>query len=277
MIAQIFNQKANLNSIEDFFNMNLINSKAKEVKLRKAMIQIAKLTYSKGMIAASDGNMSAKIAENRYLVTPSGLFKGFLEESDLVVIDQNGDVIEGNHGPSSELMMHLKAYEMRSDIEAVVHAHPPVITAFSVAGIDLTEAILPETIFILGEIKFAQYSTPTTEDVPKAIENLISQHDALVLTRHGSLTVGKTLEEAYQKLESLEHTAKIISEAVKLRGGKMVSPLPSNEIDKLWEINEKLTGKKRPGKINDISNEGPISHELIAKTVMDVLKEMNFQ
>ena len=257
--------------------MSFRNFKAKENKLRKTMIQIAKLTYSKGMIAASDGNMSAKIAENRYLVTPSGLFKGFLEEDDLVVIDQLGEVIEGNHGPSSELMMHLKAYEMRSDIEAVVHAHPPVITAFSVAGIDLTEAILPETIFILGEIKFAQYSTPTTEDVPNAIESLIRQHDALVLTRHGSLTVGKTLEEAYQKLESLEHTAKIISEAVKLRGGKMVAPLPSNEIDKLWEINEKLTGKKRPGKIDDFPNDQQISHELIAKTVMDVLKEMNFQ
>ena len=174
-------------------------------------------------------------------------------------------------------MMHLKAYEMRSDVEAVVHAHPPVITAFSVAGIDLSEAILPETIFILGEIRFAQYSTPTTEDVPKAVEALISQHDALVLTRHGSLTVGKTLEEAYQKLESLEHTAKIISEAVKLRGGKMVAPLPSDEIDKLWEINEKLTGKKRPGKIDEISNNRPIPNELIAQTVRDVLNEMNLQ
>ena len=257
--------------------MSYRSFKVTESNLRKKMIQIAKLTYSKGMIAASDGNMSAKIAENRYLVTPSGLFKGFLEESDLVVIDQNGEVIEGNHGPSSELMMHLKAYEMRSDVEAVVHAHPPVITAFSVAGIDLSEAILPETIFILGEIRFAQYSTPTTEDVPKAIEALISQHDALVLTRHGSLTVGKTLEEAYQKLESLEHTAKIISEAVKLRGGKMVAPLPSDEIDKLWEINEKLTGKKRPGKIDEISNNRPIPNELIAQTVRDVLNEMNLQ
>ena len=251
--------------------------KSKESELRKKMIQIAKLTYSKGMIAASDGNMSAKITENRYLVTPSGLFKGFLEEDDLVVIDKFGKVIDGNHGPSSELMMHLKAYEMRDDMGAVVHAHPPVITAFSVAGIDLTEAILPETIFILGEIKFAQYSTPTTKDVPKAIESLIKQHDALVLTRHGSLTVGKNLEEAYQKLESLEHTAKIISEAVKLKGGKMVEPLPSNEIDKLWEINEKLTGKRRPPKMNDFTNDQPISHELISKTVMDVLKEMNFQ
>ena len=257
--------------------MTLKNFKAKESKLRKTMIQIAKLTYSKGMIAASDGNMSAKIANNRYLVTPSGLFKGFLKEDDLVVINQEGKVIEGRHGPSSELMMHLKAYEMRSDVEAVVHAHPPVITAFSVAGIDLTEAILPETIFILGEIKFAHYSTPTTEDVPMAIEELIKKHDALVLTRHGSLTVGKTLEEAYQKLESLEHTAKIISEAVKLRGGKMVQPLPPNEIDKLWEINEKLSGKKRPSTDEETQLNNSISQELIAKTVRDVLNEMNFQ
>ena len=241
-----------------------------ERTLRKKMVQIAKLTYSKGMIAASDGNMSAKISDDRLLVTPSGLFKGFLEEDDLVIIDREGNLIKGHHSPSTEMMMHLKAYEMRQDVNAVVHAHPPTITAFSVAGIDLTEAILPETIFILGEIRFAQYSTPTTEDVPRAIEELIKKHDALVLTRHGSLTVGKTLEEAYQKLESLEHTAKIISEAVKLRGGEMVAPLPAQEIDKLWAINEQLTGKKRPSETSEIPT------EVIAQAVRDVLNEMNF-
>ncbi len=246
-----------------------------EQLLRKKMIKIAKLTYSKGLIAASDGNMSAKISEDRLLVTPSGLFKGFLEEEDLVVIDRKGNVIKGQHRPSSEMMMHLKAYEMRQDIQAVVHAHPPIITAFSLAGINLTEAILPETIFVLGEIKFAQYSTPTTEDVPIAIEELIKRHDALVLTRHGSLTVGESLEDAYQKLESLEHTAKIISEAIRLRGREMVTPLPPHEIDKLWTINEKLTGKKRPS--GNPPSDQTISTEVIAQAVRDVLKEMNIQ
>ncbi len=246
-----------------------------ERKAREEMIRIARLMYQKGLIAASDGNLSVKIGEDTLLTTPSGLSKGLLEEDDLVVTDMKGKRLRGRYNPSSELRMHLKVYELRPDVNACVHAHPPISTAFSVAGLKLSEAILPETVFILGDIKFVEYTTPTTEDVPKAIEHCIRDHDALVLTRHGSLTVGKSLSDAYLKLESLEHSAHIISEAIQLARGP-IAPLPEAEVERLWKIHEKIAGKSKARKHGESAPETKSLPEgLLEKIVEEVVRTLN--
>lgn len=206
-----------------------------EQNLRLRLVRICRMLHQKNLIAAMDGNVSVKFGDG-LLTTPSGVHKGFLEEDQLLVVDWNGRVVTGQGQPTSELAMHLAVYRLRPEVEAVVHAHPPLATAFSIAGISLEDFVLPEVVMTLGVIPTAAYATPATEEVPAAIADLIRNHDALILERHGALTVGQDLMEAYNKMEKLEHSALIIFAALQL--GK-VQGLPPREVDKLMRL--KLT------------------------------------
>jgi L-fuculose-phosphate aldolase len=135
--------------------------------------------------------------------------KGFLKADDIVKTDLAGKKVEGTRNPSSEALMHLEIYRLRPDVSAVVHAHPPYSTGYAVAGIPLDKALLPEVILTMGCIPLADYSTPTTEEVARAIRDLVPKHDALLLSNHGAVTYGKDLESAYFKMETLEHFARI--------------------------------------------------------------------
>ena len=203
-----------------------------EKRLRQKLVAICRMLHHKNLIASMDGNVSVKFGDG-LLTTPSGVNKGFLEEDQIIVVDWNGRVIEGDGQPTSELAMHLAVYRLRPEVEAVVHAHPPVATAFSIAGISMEDFVLPEVVMTLGVIPTASYATPTTEDVPAAICDLIRSHDALILERHGALTVGQDLMEAYNKMEKLEHTAVILLTALQL--GR-VQLLPPREVDKLMRL-----------------------------------------
>jgi L-fuculose-phosphate aldolase len=214
------------------------------------------MMHLKGYIGGMDGNLSARFGGKYLLTTPSGLSKGMLDEGDLLVVDMSGKKQRGKRNPSSELRMHLKVYELRPDIQACVHAHPPVTTAFSVAGIRLSDTVLPEQVFTLGQLKFAEYATPTTDDVPKAIEKLVRNTDVLVLIRHGSLTLGKDLTDAYMKLETLEHSAVIVAEAMKLSKGR-AAPIPEPEVKRLWKIHEKIAGRRKTRTHNDDALQAP--------------------
>ena len=220
-----------------------------EQALRQTFVQIGRLMYDKGFICASDGNISARLGPDRLLITPSGLHKGLLEPEQMLIVDLEGNVVRGGYGrsanlkPTSELPMHLEAYRQRPDIEAVVHAHPPITVALSIAGIPMADCLIPEAIVMLGIVPTTQYATPSSEENVSAIRDLIRNHDGLVLQRHGSLTVGDSPMQAFMRLESLEQNARIGFMLAQLG---VRNPLPPHEVEKLLRQREKL-GWSHPG------------------------------
>jgi L-fuculose-phosphate aldolase len=203
------------------------------------MVRVGRLMWERGYVTATDGNLSARLGSDRLLVTPSGLSKGFLSTDDLLLIRPDGEPMSRfrrsgeDWRPSSEILMHLEVYRQRPDVNAVVHAHPPLATAFSIAGVSLARCVLPEVVVTLGGIPTAEYATPGTTEVPATIRQVIEDNDAVVLAHHGSLTVGKTLWEAYLRLEKVEHTARITLAAQQL--GR-VSTLSPQAVAKLTEM-----------------------------------------
>jgi len=210
-----------------------------EHELRREMVRVGRLMWERGFVAATDGNLSARMGGNRLLVTASGVSKGFLSDEDLVVIRMDGEPVSSYRGrdsrPSTEIALHLEVYRQRPDVNAVVHAHPPLATAFSIAGVSLARCVIPEVIVALGGIPTAEYATPGTPEVPVSIQQAIGDYDAMILAHHGSLTVGGTLWEAYLRLEKVEHTAEITLAAQQLGQVNTLSP----------QSVEKLTEKRR--------------------------------
>jgi L-fuculose-phosphate aldolase len=203
----------------------------------QAIIHVGKRMYERRYVASNDGNMSVRLAADRILTTPTGVSKGFMSRGDLVVVSLKGDKVSGKRDPTTELKMHLKAYELRDDIGAVVHAHPPYATAFAVAGIPLMECLLPEVIMTIGSVPLADYATPSTEEVAKAIAAVVTRADAFMLRNHGVMTVGPDMVSAYHKLETVEHFAEISFIARHL--GKLM-PLGRQEVEKLVAVSEKM-------------------------------------
>jgi L-fuculose-phosphate aldolase len=200
---------------------------------RKAIAEICRMMHQRGYIASRDGNVSCRIGDSRILVTPSGSRKGFLDPDDMVLCDLDARPVRGEKGkPSTESMMHVAVYRERDDVNAVVHAHPPFAIAHTVAGATLSLALMPEVYCELGEIVTIPYTTPGTEEVPERLRGPIKNHCALVMERHGSITVGASLNQAYDRLEVLEHTAKISLLANVLAPGR-ISGLPQEQLDKL--------------------------------------------
>ncbi len=239
-----------------------------------AILEIGKRMYEKGLVVATDGNISVRLSADRLLVTPSGMNKGMLTRGDLVVTNMKGERISGRREPTSEIKMHIKAYEVRADIGAVVHAHPPYSTAFAVAAIPLEECILPEIIVSIGSVPIAEYATPSTEEMPRSIENVVKGCDGFLLRNHGVMTVGKNLLEAYHKLEMVEHLAKITLLTRHLGGPK---PLSSEDVRKLYTLRKETDGAPYPGCRMPSSQPGSLEEraeliKLIAEEVSKILK-----
>lgn len=205
--------------------------------LRKEMVEIGRRMYDKGFVAGTDGNISCRLPDNQILITPSGLAKGRLGPQDMVIIDFAGNVVTGALKPSSEFMLHTFIYSQRDDIDAIVHAHPVYCTAYASAGKPLAPCILPEVILNMGDIPLAQYGTPSTPEVARSVEDLIKCHDTILLENHGVVAGGKDLDDAYNKLELVEHFAKIVHAAESIGGAK---PLSREAADKLMKIKEKI-------------------------------------
>jgi L-fuculose-phosphate aldolase len=209
--------------------------------------------YSKGFIASSDGNISARLAPDRFLLTPSGLHKGLLEPDHLLIVDGDGQTVGPRTSanrrlkPTSELPMHLEAYRQRPDVGAVVHAHPPITVALSIAGIPLANCLLPETIVMLGLIPTTAYAMPSSEENVRAIHQLIANHDALVLQRHGTLTVGADPMQSFMRLETVEQNARITFMLAQLG---VENPLPADEVNKLLQLRSDM-GLCRPGEATE--------------------------
>ena len=206
-----------------------------ENSARVEVIAVCRKLAEKDLIAATDGNVSCRVGEGRLLVTPSGKPKGELKPVDLLLLDLDGQVLAGREKPSSEIRMHLEVYRRRADVAAVVHAHPAMLTAFTLAGIPFVAEALPEVWLTFGPVPTAPYATPCTAEVPEALAPFLEQHQAILLERHGSLTLGRTLKEAYLRLEKLEHAARILYFA-HLLSNAPPSPLSGEALAKLEKL-----------------------------------------
>lgn len=195
-----------------------------EYELRKQLVEVCRRLYERELIVAMDGNVSCRIGPNRFLTTPSGACKGYLTPDQLVAVDLDGKKLAGSLKPSSEFGMHAAIYAVRPDVMAIVHAHPPTATAFSVAGVSLAEPILTEVVLTVGSIPTAPYATPGTPEVADSIRTLIETYDCCILDHHGVVTVGRDLFEAYYRMETVEQTAKVALTAHQLGGAHPLSP-----------------------------------------------------
>jgi L-fuculose-phosphate aldolase len=219
-----------------------------ETNLRLEIVQVCHLLYQKDFICASDGNVSARLGPDRFLITPSGLHKGLITTEQIVVVDGNGRSLNPTPAnrhlkPTSELPMHLEAYRLREDITAVVHAHPPTAVALSIAEIDLAPYLLPEVIVFLGRIPTTDYATPSSPENAAAIRPFITHHDGLVLKRHGALTVGQSPLQAFMRLETLEQQARILFKLHQLGQhplGHNYSPMPAEDVAKLLKMRQEM-------------------------------------
>ncbi len=205
--------------------------------VKRTIVEVGQRIYRNGYVVSSDGNISVRTSEDRIWATPSGLCKGMLTEDQVVLCDMDGKRVSGTLNPSSEIGMHLMLYRERPDIRAVVHAHPPTATGFAVAGIPLTPCVLPEVVITLGQIPLAAYGTPGTPEISDPIRKYVKDHDAFLLQNHGATTVGPDLMNAYFKMETLEHFAKIALVAHQLGG---IGALSGADVQKLMRIRERL-------------------------------------
>ena len=208
-----------------------------EYEIKKQICDIGKRIYNKGMVASNDGNISVKISENEYYCTPTGVSKGDLTPDMIIKVDKDGKKLEGKLNPSSEIKMHMRVYRERPDVTAVVHAHPPVATAFTVADIDLDQYILPEAVLTIGDVPTCDYGTPSTMEIPDSLDPYIQNHDAFLLRNHGALTVGCNLQKAFFVMEEVEFNAVICKHAMDLGA---VHEISSDQLKKLMDLRKKM-------------------------------------
>lgn len=210
-----------------------------EFEIKKQICEIGRRIYNKGMVAANDGNISVKLSDNEYLCTPTGVSKGFMTPEYICKVDKEGKVIQANPGfrPSSEIKMHMRVYAKRPDVGSVVHAHPMYATSFAIAGIPLTQPIMPEAVISLGCVPIAEYGTPSTMEIPDNLEKYLPYFDAVLLESHGALTWSTDLLAAYHKMESVEFYAELLYKSKMLGGPK---EFDKANIKKLYEIRRKF-------------------------------------
>lgn len=201
-------------------------------QIRQQLVEIGRRMYEKSFVAANDGNLSYRLADDHILTTPTGVSKGFMSPDDMVVVDIDGTVRSGGK-PSTELQMHLFFYRERPEVHAVVHAHPIYSTGFATAGLSLEQCVSPEIIATLGSIPLARYGTPSTKELPETLRTHVHNADAFLLANHGVVAVGRDLYDAYYKLERIEHYAHIIFVARQLGGEKLLS---KSDVEKLQGI-----------------------------------------
>ena len=206
-------------------------------EIKKEICEVGHKLWAKGFVAANDGNISVKISENEYYCTPTGVSKGDLTPDMIIKVDKDGKKLEGKLNPSSEIKMHMRVYRERPDVTAVVHAHPPVATAFTVADIDLDQYILPEAVLTIGNVPTCDYGTPSTMEIPDSLDPYIQQHDAFLLRNHGALTVGCTLQKAFFVMEEVEFNAVICKHAMDLGA---VHEISNDQLKKLMDLRKKM-------------------------------------
>ena len=217
---------------------------------RVAIVEFGELLHANGFVAATDGNLSVRLDDERLLVTPTCICKGRMSPSDMVIVDMDGKRLAGKRRVSSEIGMHLLIYRLRPEVRGIVHAHPPTATGFAAAGMALTEPLVCEVVMGLGCIPLARYGTPGTSELAKTLEPYVPHYDAILMSNHGVVTYGDTIEHAYMKMETVEHFAQIAL-VTHLLGRQQ--PLTGVDIEKLMLARTKYFGGKMPASMMPIA------------------------
>jgi len=212
-----------------------------EEQHRQDILDVGKLIYQKGWVAANDGNISVRM-DDRILCTCTGVSKGMMTPADIILCDLAGNRVNGSRERTTEIAMHLTIYEMRPDVGAIVHAHPPVATGFAVAGRPLTQALLPEVIVSLGCVPLAEYGLPGTPALTDGMLPYIPKYDAILLGNHGSVCYGEDVYKAFFKMETVEHFARIALVAELLGGARVLN---KHEVQQLFHSRERYGVKSR--------------------------------
>lgn len=210
-----------------------------ERRLRVDLLKFGRLCYERHLLVAMDGNLSTLLPDGNVLCTKAGCHKGFLVDDDLVVIDRSGKKLRGQGSPTSEMAMHLACYDERPDVRAVVHTHPPISIAFTIAGVSMARCVLPEVVLTLGTVPTVDYATTGTQSLADGIRPYVRDHDAILMDRHGAVCLGKDLLTAFCNLETMEHTALITKTARDLGG---IRELPPEEAVRLRSMGLKRYG-----------------------------------
>ena len=203
------------------------------------LISVCHKVYEKRFVSANDGNVSLITSDNTVLITRSGISKGEITEKDVLEFDFNGRHLKGEGKITTEFKLHLYAYSKRKDVNAVVHCHPIHATAFSLLGEGLVKHYFPEVILTLGKVHLCKYATPSTNDLPLALDPYIEYGWAFLLQNHGAMTLGKNVDDAYYKMEKLEHAAETLFKA-RLLGNP--NELSAEDVKRLMEISEETYG-----------------------------------
>ena len=203
-----------------------------EREYRQDIVEVGRLIWQKGWIAANDGNITIRVDQDHVLATPTGVSKGTMHPDDLIVCDSKGNKLHGRKEQTSEIGMHLTIYQMRPDVHSVVHAHPPVATGYASTGKPLDLALLPEVIIGMGCVPLVEYGLPGTPELIEPMLPLIPKYDALLMGNHGAVCYGEDVWKAFFRMETVEHFARI-SLVAELLGGARV--LPRTEVEKLIE------------------------------------------
>lgn len=216
-----------------------------EKKAKKAILDIGQRMYVRNFVAANDGNISIRTGENEVWATPTGVSKGFMKKKMLVKVDLEGNVLEGTKKPSSELKMHLRAYQENPELLSVCHAHPPICTCFAIAGIPLDVPVLAEAVITLGDVPVAPYAELGSKEVPEVIAPYCYTHNGVLLANHGAVTWAEDPYSAYYRLESMEYYANILMITGKIL--KEQNTLTEEQVERLLAMREKF-GIKRGGR-----------------------------
>ena len=210
---------------------------------RKQLARFGKWLYRLGFVPGTAGNLSVRLSHDRILATPTGMSKCLLKASDMVLVDMEGRRVGESRNVTSEIGMHLAIYHQRPDVQAVVHAHPPIATGFASCGLALEEPLCSEIVMALGSIPLAPYATTGTDDVGCSIRPLIGQHDAILLANHGVVTAGETLHNAFMRMETVEHYAHICLVARQLG---CPQPISGHHLQKLAEARSRYERNSAP-------------------------------
>lgn len=213
-------------------------------KTREEICEVCHLLYNRGYVVSNDGNVSVRVAPDRVLITPSGVGKGRMTPDMLVLCDLEGNILDGDRYASSESKMHLMIYREREDVMSVVHAHPPVSTAFAVCRRPLKKRYLAETVVGLGEVPVAEFAMLSTDEVPESVRPFVHDHSAVLLANHGVLAWGPTLWSAFDRLEVVEQTAKVFLYVDQIGDGVEMTPEQAETLRAKTGFYQKLAGKR---------------------------------
>lgn len=213
-------------------------------KLRQEICEICHLLYERGYVVSNDGNVSARTERDTILITPSGVGKGRMTPDMLVETDLEGNILSGDRHPSSESKMHWMVYRERPDVMAVVHAHPPMSTAFAICRRPLKERYLAELVVGLGEVPVTEFAMLSTEEVPNSVKPFVKDHSAVLLANHGALTWGPSLLSAFDRMETVEQTAKVYYYVSQMGGGVEMTQEQADTLKSMTGFYQKLAQKR---------------------------------